>query len=110
MNKKLSIIFNKKNINQILKFFNAKKDIIIVIKPMKSCHGMLDEKEPLIYINKDTGDINKILTLVHELIHWKWDVNHDSLGWYCGYYSTKHDHLSETIASIIFGKKIVWED
>lgn len=111
MKKKNSLIpFNKKTINQILKFFNAEKDIVIVIKPMKSCHGMLDEKQPIIYINKDTDETNKVLTLVHELIHWKWGVNHDGLGWYCGYYSSKHDHLSETIGSIVFGKKMVWED
>lgn len=100
--------FNKATISKILKFFNVKK-VKIIVKKMKE-YGRSDKEARTIYIDKEASQNNKILILVHELIHYSWRLDHNPLGWYCGYYSSKHDHFSEVIASVIFKRKFVWED
>lgn len=107
--KKTELKFKCKNIRRIMRFFGL-KNVVVVQGNFGEGKGMvnMDEKNK-IYINKKMGDADKILTLVHELIHSGWNLHHNSLGGYCGFYSTKHDHLSETVASIIFKRKLVWE-
>lgn len=109
-NKKTQLKFNSRNIGRILRFFGL-KDVVVMEDDLGKEKGMvnMDEKNK-VYVNKKMGNVNKVLTLVHELIHSGWGLDHNLLGWYCGFYSTKHDRLSETIASIIFRKKLVWEE
>ncbi len=105
------LIYNKTVERKILQCFNVGKDFKIVFKKIGKYAGLYFSKPShRIYIDNTLSDTNKIITLVHELIHWKWKLNHDDVGHYCGFYSNKHDHLSEIIASIVFKRKMVWED
>ena len=110
MNKeKTELKFKCNNIRRIMRFFGL-ENVVVVQGDYGGGKGMVNRFEKnRVYINKNLGDVDKILTLVHELIHSRWCLHHNSLGSYCGFYSTKHDHLSETIASIIFKRKLVWE-
>ena len=102
------LLFSKRNVEKIARFFRSEDPVEIKVGRIKGAYGIVCDNT--ITINKKMNDTNKIITLVHELIHYVWKLDHDAIGNYCGYYCSKHDHLSEAVASIIFKRKLVWED
>ncbi len=95
----------EKEIAKVLKFFGTEKpqDIRVSVTPEVK-YGCISY---IIKIGKGQPKDDIILTLVHELLHYK-GLNHDEIGRFLGFYSYKRDVLSEWVAERIFKRKFRW--
>jgi hypothetical protein len=92
---------------KILRFFGCYPRVVFdsTIK-----YGVCSDDDRVVKIGTRQSLNNQLLTVVHECIHVAWGLDHDSFGHGLGFYSWKgeKDMLTETIASVIFKKRMKW--